>query len=75
MIDFIHVYSFLPLLYFLKVCLRVFADRTDEIIGKFLANPLVAANSATPYGLTLRSCANCLGLWLNIILIKLIGAG
>ena len=49
------------------------ADRTDEIIGKFLSHILISADLASPHGLTVRCLANCFRLRLDIFLIILVG--
>ena len=51
------------------------AYRTDEVVREFLAYVFISANKAFPDGLTLRSCAYGLGLWLDVVLIVFISAG
>ena len=58
-----------------KILLRMFADGTDKIVGHVLAHIFVAAYGASPDGLSLGCGANCLGLGLDVALIKLVGAG
>jgi hypothetical protein len=40
----------------LKVCLWMFADRADEIIRQFFADPFIAADTTAPDGFSLGSC-------------------